>query len=176
MNIQDYRYGATDWGSQFGHSSNLFNRAQHIYEKSRNRAYITQLVSILSGRKASLPSIAERLAGTSIRARRDLGIRTIPLASIVGSENRSNDFDRGFRPMRQNMRARWVGIAVALDEGQPMPAIDVVQIGDRYFVRDGHHRVSVGRAIGQLDIEAHVTLLVLAEEPAFAPECLPDLA
>jgi hypothetical protein len=37
-----------------------------------------------------------------------------------------------------------------------MPPIDVFKIGDLYFVQDGHHRVSVARAMGDKDINANV--------------------
>ncbi len=38
-----------------------------------------------------------------------------------------------------------------------MPPIDVFRIGDLHFVRDGHHRVSVARALKEGDINARVT-------------------
>jgi hypothetical protein len=38
-----------------------------------------------------------------------------------------------------------------------MPPIDVYKVGDHYFVRDGHHRISVSAALGYDVIEAHVT-------------------
>jgi hypothetical protein len=38
-----------------------------------------------------------------------------------------------------------------------MPPVDLLQIGEIYFVRDGHHRVSVARALGRPDIDALVT-------------------
>jgi hypothetical protein len=38
-----------------------------------------------------------------------------------------------------------------------LPPVVLVQVGDVYFVRDGHHRISVAHALGQLDIEAEVT-------------------
>lgn len=37
-----------------------------------------------------------------------------------------------------------------------MPPIDVYRIGEMHFVQDGHHRVSVARALGDTHIEAHV--------------------
>jgi hypothetical protein len=37
-----------------------------------------------------------------------------------------------------------------------MPPIDVYRVGDLHFVQDGHHRVSVARAFGDTEIEAHV--------------------
>jgi hypothetical protein len=41
--------------------------------------------------------------------------------------------------------------------GEAMPPVDLLRIGEIYFVRDGHHRVSVARALGHTDIDAYVT-------------------
>jgi hypothetical protein len=38
-----------------------------------------------------------------------------------------------------------------------MPPVDVYRVGDMYFVRDGHHRVSIAIASGQTTIDAYVT-------------------
>jgi hypothetical protein len=54
--------------------------------------------------------------------------------------------------------SRWLRIAAARDQGKVLPPVVLVQVGDVYFVRDGHHRISVARALGQQDIEAQVTL------------------
>ena len=35
-----------------------------------------------------------------------------------------------------------------------------MRIGELYFVRDGHHRVSVARALGRSDIDAYITEVV----------------
>ena len=43
--------------------------------------------------------------------------------------------------------ARWERIAAARRRGEAMPPIDVYRIGDLHFVKDGHHRVSVARAL-----------------------------
>ncbi len=37
-----------------------------------------------------------------------------------------------------------------------LPPIEVYKVGDVYFVRDGNHRVSVARALGNKSIQAHV--------------------
>ena len=84
-------------------------------------------------------------------------IQVIPLDSIVGTvDRRRGEFDRDFRPSA-GARARWERIAEARKRGEAMPPIDVYRIGDLHFVRDGHHRVSVARALGDTDIDAHVT-------------------
>jgi hypothetical protein len=54
--------------------------------------------------------------------------------------------------------SRWLRVAAARDQGKVLPPVVLVQVGDVYFVRDGHHRISVARALGQLDIEAEVTV------------------
>jgi hypothetical protein len=88
---------------------------------------------------------------------RSLGLQTIPLDSIVGTVGRTREFDRSFRPTSNRTRQRWERIADAQRRGAAMPPIDVYRIGDVHFVRDGHHRVSVARAQGRKDIDAHVT-------------------
>jgi hypothetical protein len=86
-----------------------------------------------------------------------VGLQVIPVESIVGSVDRTRDFDRRFRPTSARSRERWEHVAAAIRRGQPMPPISVYRVGDLHFVRDGHHRVSVARALGTRLIEADVT-------------------
>jgi hypothetical protein len=86
-----------------------------------------------------------------------LGLETIDLDSVVGTVDRTRDFDRGFRPTTPRVRGRWQRIAVAQRSGQAFPPISVYRIGELHFVRDGHHRVSVAKALGREDIDAYVT-------------------
>jgi hypothetical protein len=88
---------------------------------------------------------------------RRLGEQVIPLDSIVGTVDRSREFDRSFRPTSPRVRERWESINLAQRKGKPMPPIDVYRIGELHFVKDGHHRVSVARAFGYRDIAAYVT-------------------
>ena len=85
-----------------------------------------------------------------------VGLKTVPLDSILGTVDRAKGFDRQFRPTTARVRARWERIANAVRRGEPMPPISLFQIGEVYFVRDGHHRVSVARALGRTDIDAYV--------------------
>jgi hypothetical protein len=87
----------------------------------------------------------------------ELGLQTIPLDSIVGTVDRTRDFDRGFRPTTPRVRGRWQRIAAAQRRGEAFPPISVYRIGDLHFVRDGHHRVSVAKSLGRDDIDAYVT-------------------
>jgi hypothetical protein len=86
-----------------------------------------------------------------------LGLQTIPLDSVVGTVDRTRDFDRGFRPTTPRVRGRWQRIAAAQRRGEAFPPISVYRIGDLHFVRDGHHRVSVAKSLGRTEIDAYVT-------------------
>lgn len=93
------------------------------------------------------------------RAENYLGTKLIPLDAIVGSVDKVRDFDRRFRPTSARSRQRWERLSRASRTGEEIPPIDVYQVGDLYFVRDGHHRVSVARSLGLDVIEAKVTAI-----------------
>ena len=90
-------------------------------------------------------------------AQHDLGLQIVPLDSIVGTVDRTVEFDRGFRPTSPRLRSRWERIAAAQRRGESLPPISVYRVGDLHFVRDGHHRVSVAKSLGRDDIDAYVT-------------------
>ena len=85
------------------------------------------------------------------------GVREIPLSAIRGTlePSRAALFDGCFRPTRA-ARARWQRLWLAEHRGSTLPPIAVVQVGDTYVVRDGHHRISVAKARGALTIDATV--------------------
>ncbi len=86
----------------------------------------------------------------------NLGLQSISLRSVVGTVDRTRDFDRRFRPTSARVRARWETLAAAQRRGDAVPPIEVYRVGDLHFVRDGHHRVSVAHALGQRAIDAYV--------------------
>ena len=85
------------------------------------------------------------------------GVREIPITAISGTlePSRAAMFDRCFRPAAR-ARSRWERLWLAEHHGAVLPPISVIQVGDRYAVRDGHHRVSVAKARGALSIDASV--------------------
>jgi len=86
----------------------------------------------------------------------DLGLQVVPLEAIVGSVDRAVDFDRGLRPTSARLRSRWERINAAQRRGEALPPVSLFKVGDLYFVRDGHHRVSVAKSLGRSDIDAYV--------------------
>jgi len=88
------------------------------------------------------------------------GIQAVPVAKIVGTENRFYDFDREFLPLRRQDRYRWARIH-NLYRDQSLPPVSLIKIGDFYFVRDGHHRISVAKAEKVEYIDAEVVEIPL---------------
>lgn len=68
---------------------------------------------------------------------------------------RSQDFTRDFLPRSCTNQERWARLALAFPE--TFPVVELYQVGEVYFVVDGHHRISVAYARGCQAIEADVT-------------------
>jgi hypothetical protein len=145
-----------------------------LYNSALARGRRGQLWAGLSGRSKQLISLQEVSRACTIRVQSSGGTRTVAIDRIRGSENRAADFDCDFNPLQDHTRERWLGIASALQRGRYLPPVVLIQVGDLYFVRDGHHRISVARACGQKAIEATVEVWQVerplrCEQPSQAP-------
>jgi hypothetical protein len=97
-----------------------------------------------------------------VLGQRYVGIRTIPIESIVGSVDRAVDFDRMFKPRaRDDLRHRLKALRIAFAD-KPMPPISVYEASGLHFVSDGHHRVALARLDGAEFIDAEVTAVRLS--------------
>jgi hypothetical protein len=142
--------------------------AKSDFSRARRHGVLARLANRLRREPGDVDLILpfeEVIEALGNRGERTLGVQTIPLDSIVGSVDRTREFDRSFHPTSQRVRDRWERIAVAQRKGESMPPIQVYRIGDLHFVKDGHHRVSVARAQGRQDIDAQVTEVQTAVEP-----------
>ncbi len=93
-----------------------------------------------------------------VEGRYHAGAMTINITEIQGSVNRSRDFDRKFFPIQKYTQPRWVSIAAARLNDVFMPLVELVCMENIYYVLDGHHRISVARAFGELAVDAVVTI------------------
>jgi hypothetical protein len=113
--------------------------------------------SSLTGNSHHLLNLAVVRDTCAVHGCRRVGIQTVSLRQVRGSEGRCNDFDIAFHPVQTHTQGRWLSIATACQLGVTLPPVELIRVGDVYFVRDGHHRISVARALGQKYIEAEVT-------------------
>jgi hypothetical protein len=134
--------------------------AQDDFQRARRRQLLSRLSRRLGREPGDVDVILpydEVVAALGYVEESYDGLHTVPLDSILGTVDRAKGFDRQFRPTTARVRTRWERIANAVRRGEPMPPISLYRIGEVYFVRDGHHRVSVARALGRTEIDAYVT-------------------
>jgi len=130
--------------------------AQRHFERAQRQAMLEDLINLITHRERFPVAYEEIRREVRDHAEIDRGIQMIPLHKIVGSVGRYRDFTRSFLPRRREFGERWKRLDIALERLETWPPLEVYQVGDRYFVRDGNHRVSVARANNLPEIEAHV--------------------
>lgn len=130
--------------------------AQQDFDRAASKAFWRKLLTSLTGRTNQLLPFDEVRQKLPVRGQHSLGIKQVPLDTIVGSFGRYLDFDRAFLPVQKRTKERWVAIDIARYKDVNLPPVDLYKIGEIYFVKDGNHRVSVARELGQEFIDAHV--------------------
>ena len=126
------------------------------FQKARFKAFLNRAWDALSGQRTTLLSYDEIKEKLHIGGPIYRGIKTVRLDQIAGSLNRYHEFDRVFLPASDTLAARWQRVNRAFYEEISLPPVVLYKVGQVYFVVDGHHRVSVAREQGQLEIEAEV--------------------
>jgi hypothetical protein len=144
-------------------TGNMLVDAQTAFSRQLRRRRGSGLVNWLRRRpreSTRLVSLEQALGSAPPAQRRRAGLEAIPLESVVGTAEpaKARVFDCAFRPP-QASRRRWEGLWMASRRGNPLPPISVYRLGDVHYVDDGHHRVSVARALGMAAIDAEVTVL-----------------
>lgn len=140
----------------FDQSMQLRINGNQVFSKLVKRGKVSMFLQKLVGKDNGLQTLAQAKARTTPVQKQGRTIVTVDIEKIVGSEGRVNDFDKQFRPLVNHTRDRWVGIAIARRQDVNLPPVELIQVGDEYYVRDGHHRISVAKTFGQATIEAEI--------------------
>jgi hypothetical protein len=115
--------------------------------------------------RAVLPSLYEVHPDALSAPRRRIGVQTVPLDRIAGTLRQPSQNTADFLPLPplrgRNWRARWQRITRANDSLAILPPVDLVKVGDDYYVADGHNRVAAALDAGALAIDADVTELLV---------------
>ena len=130
--------------------------AEVEFEERRRESQRRDVTAALTRRPRTAPALTDVVDAAGIAGQTDRGVRDIPVARIMGTESPAPDFDASFLPRSRQLRSRWVELHRLMERGGEVPPIDVYQLGDSYFVRDGHVRVSVARQLGRESIPARV--------------------
>lgn len=147
-------------------------KALQDFQWARLRGDFESIMSFFTGTPSELLSFEEVRKKLRISASGREEVKEIPLDAIVGSVGRYTDFTRRFLPKRDSDRQRWANVKAISTEGQGHAPIEVYQIDQAFFVKDGNHRVSVARELNAKMIQAYVT--VLSSNIPLTPDITPD--
>jgi len=112
-----------------------------------------------------LPSLYDRHPDAAAATRRARGLQVVPLDQIAGTVRHPTQNTSDFLPLPvlrgRNWEARWKRILKAFEALETLPPVELVKVGDEYYVVDGHNRVAAAQRSGAAAIDADVTELVL---------------
>jgi hypothetical protein len=131
-------------------------RESREWQQARRTAFLEEAMAVLKRRPGDLLSFDQVHERLQLRNARYLALQDVLLDHIVGSVGRYPDFTRAFFPRKDHLQRRWMAIEQLVASGKSLPPVELYKVGEAFFVRDGHHRVSVARQRGLLSIEAHV--------------------
>lgn len=141
------------------------------FRNARRRASMERILSRLRGKSSDLLSYEEVRQQLHALERSAEKLEDIPLDAIIGSVGRYADFTRSFLPTKESDVERWARVKVGATGLSGLPPIEVYRVGETYFVKDGHHRISVAREEGAKHIQAYVT--EVRTEVPLTPEVQP---
>ena len=126
------------------------------FDAARRSALMRDLLELLAGRPTRLLPFEAVRDSLKLKHFVDRGILEVPLERIVGSLGRAKEFNRAFLPLKESARERWQTIERLAEGPEGFPPVELYQVGDAYFVVDGHHRISVLRSLAAPTVEAWV--------------------
>jgi hypothetical protein len=127
------------------------------FDKAHFQAFWEEIGAVISNRSVGLLNFDEIKAKLHLRDQTYRGLQEIAIERIVGSVGRNREFTKRFLPKNPETASRWSNVYAVMNGLTGVPPIDVFQVDDVYFVRDGNHRVSIARQMGLKTIEAYVT-------------------
>lgn len=134
---------------------NARQAAVRLYWMQSRKGQVCRFLAWLLRQPAQLPHM--QIAGNAPvgHDQHYEGMQAVPLRQITGTEEQSPGVDGHFYPRGHSMQ-RWLSVAEARLCGRTLPPVALVRVEDRYYVRDGHHRISVAQALGEAFIDAEV--------------------
>jgi hypothetical protein len=132
-------------------------QAERDFNEARWRSFLNDVAAFFQRRPNELLSFDAVRRALPVYSQSYRGVQEVPVEKIIGTtSNRYTDFDRAFLPSQARTKSRWKNIDELRLRDVSLPPVQLYKVGEVYFVRDGHHRVSVARQTGQTYIDAEV--------------------
>jgi len=132
-----------------------------LFNQAVQRGWLYRLWSGLFRRSPELKELDQTLCCAQVQSSSYAGAYPVEIKQIQGTEGKAADFDGHFHPRREESRSRWLQVAIERLRGRNLPPVELVEVDGIYYVRDGHHRISVARTLGQTWIDAEVIRMSL---------------
>lgn len=159
MNANQAVQNFGDGSQAYVNPAEISKKAASMFNQAATQATVKRFWAWITRRPSQLMHLSDVVQENGISGGAYVGTRPVDIHQICGSESRVDDFDCEFHPREQRIRDRWVSVARAFLRRDSLPPVELIQVGECYFVRDGHHRISVARSIGQRFIDAEIILL-----------------
>ncbi|MEM6431741.1 MAG: hypothetical protein AAF708_21070 [Deinococcota bacterium] len=148
-----------------------FALARNEFQGLRRRAMWRGWLERLRSTPSHLQPFNEVYAqGVSVRksSRQLVDVR---LADIIGSVGRANEYTTQFLPRHAHDEERWARVRIAVTSDRGVPPLELLEVNGKYYVEDGHHRVSVLKALGASYTTAYVTHVEVMQlaQPTLSP-------
>jgi hypothetical protein len=137
------------------------NQAVALFWQTSSRGWFYRLWARMTHRATRLLDLDDTMQCNQVQNSTYAGLKAVCIACIKGTLGKSDVFDAAFHPVKESSRSRWLGIALENLRGRVLPPVDLVDVDGTYYVRDGHHRISVASSLGQAYIEAEITKMTL---------------
>ena len=131
--------------------------AHRRFDHAKRQAFVESVTALMRSRPDDLLPFDDVQKKLGLHVTRERGLQQIPLDKIVGSVGKYREFTRSFWPKQEKLRERWKWIYVAAHSFHGLPPVELYQVGEVFFVKDGNHRISVARELGNRSVEAYVT-------------------
>jgi hypothetical protein len=144
-----------------------------LWRRAASAAHAVLDRSVGPRERRTLPRLADRHPWSSQAPSRWRGLAAVPVSAIVGTASfqagtRTADFQPAVGHEPADWKSRWQRLEAAARDLTPLPPIDLIKVGDGYWVVDGHNRVALAKANGQAWIDAEVIELLPVRHPAIA--------
>jgi hypothetical protein len=134
-----------------------------MFNKAFQHGWLHSVWAKLTGQCFCLIDLDEAMKSSPVESSHYAGIKAIHIGRIHGTQGKADEFDAEFNPIQERSRCRWMGVALEKLRGHDLPPVNLIEVNGIYYVRDGHHRISVSHALGQDFIDAEVTVLNLRQ-------------
>lgn len=138
--------------------------AMSQYRKARWQSLLSSFGYWFQGIDPHLPGVDPMQYGNSLLKWQYIGLQSVPLWAICGSETGTDEFDKSFRPLGKASKTLWLNTLIDLTINQNLQPVEVIKIVDGYFVQNGLYRISVAKYLGSKTYPAYVTEWELAIE------------